>query len=108
MELGLEEETPVFRMTCLDAATESLAFGLWDGAALNAQYQQMRCALERAQAQLDGACDVDRAAREAFELGSDAIRLIVLDPWLHKHDDSHEASKGEPVHLEAETESTPA
>jgi phenylacetic acid degradation operon negative regulatory protein len=83
--LGLEAETPVFRMTCLDPDTEALAFALWDTEALNERYRAMRIALEQARAGLparDTSGMSDRVARDAFVLGGDAIRQIVLDPLL--------------------------
>jgi len=78
--LGLEPETPVFRMTCLDEETEALAFSLWDTDGLETRYRAMRRQLEEAERQL--ARGDDEAARDAFVLGGDAIRLIVLDPLL--------------------------
>lgn len=80
VSLGLERETPVFRMTCLDEATEELAFALWNTDELEANYRDMRRRLAEAERQL--ARDDDEVARDAFVLGGDAIRLIVLDPLL--------------------------
>lgn len=71
----------VFELHGLAPADDRRARGLWDGAALDAAYRAGTASLS---AWLDGAAVLppDRAAREAFALGHDAIRRIVYDPWL--------------------------
>jgi phenylacetic acid degradation operon negative regulatory protein len=81
VELGLEEEAPVFRMSCLDEETEAVAFALWDTEEMNETYRRMRRELERAERRLDRD-EGDEVARDAFVLGGDAIRAIVFDPLL--------------------------
>lgn len=71
----------VFALHSLSAAEDRVARGLWNGAALNAGY---RYTTARLSAWLDDARTqaLEDAAREAFELGHQAIRQLVFDPWL--------------------------
>jgi len=79
--LGLEPAAPVFVARGFDAAADRRARALWDGAALNRRY---RSTVQRLDRWLAGAAALapDVAAREAFELGHDAIRTLVFDPLL--------------------------
>ncbi|MDD3446481.1 MAG: PaaX family transcriptional regulator C-terminal domain-containing protein [Zavarzinia sp.] len=78
--LGLEAEALVFAASGFDRARETAARALWDGAALNAGYEE-RHALGR---WLDHADELapEVAARDAFLIGGRAIRRIVFDPLL--------------------------
>lgn len=71
----------VFVMHELAAQDAARAHALWDRGALDAGY---RDATARLAAWLDGAAALapGHAAREAFELGNEAIRRIVFDPLL--------------------------
>ncbi len=60
---------------------EARALSLWDAAALDAGYRRMHAALCEAEGRL-ARLSLPDAARMSFELGGDAIRLIVLDPML--------------------------
>lgn len=80
-KLGLDEAAAVFVAMGFDADREVRARGLWDGAALNRGYRATRVALERWRSRA-GSLDVETAAREAYVLGNDAIRLLVFDPLL--------------------------
>ncbi|RJF88244.1 PaaX family transcriptional regulator [Oleomonas cavernae] len=79
--LGLEPAANIFLANEFDAAREGRARALWDGQALTASYRQTRQHLKR---WLDAAGELepDVAAREAFLLGSRAIRQVVFDPLL--------------------------
>jgi phenylacetic acid degradation operon negative regulatory protein len=80
-KLGLEKAAAVFIASGFDPAREARARGLWNGKALARRYRTTRQKLER---WLAGAESLrpDVAAREAFQLGNDAIRLLVFDPLL--------------------------
>src|SRR5574337_586128 len=71
----------VFTLRDLGAAEGERARGLWDTAALDATYRDTTALLTawREQART---LPLDRAAREAFDLGNGAIRRLVFDPWL--------------------------
>ena len=77
---GAEPGT-VFTLHDLDAADSARARALWDGAALDAAYRDTTA---RLCAWLDAAdtLPLDRAAREAFGLGHEAIHTLVFDPLL--------------------------
>lgn len=79
--LGLDPQALVFAGAAFDTATEAHIRTLWDGAALNAQYQSQRDHLLAWLAQA-GQLDIAQAARESFFLGGQAIRHIVYDPFL--------------------------
>ena len=70
-----------FALSALAPDAAQRARTLWDGAQLDAGY---RATTVRLSAWLDGAhaLPLARAAREAFELGHQAIRQRVFDPWL--------------------------
>ncbi|MEW6706198.1 MAG: PaaX family transcriptional regulator C-terminal domain-containing protein [Pseudomonadota bacterium] len=77
---GAETGT-VFVLRDLCASDAAHACALWDTAALDAGYRDTTARLA---AWLDHArtLPLERAAREAFELGHDAIRRVVFDPLL--------------------------
>lgn len=79
--LGLEPAASVFRAEGFDAATEQRARALWNGDELSRGYRATRHRLAQwlRQAHRLGP---DQAAREAFELGNEAIHQLVFDPWL--------------------------
>jgi phenylacetic acid degradation operon negative regulatory protein len=79
--LGLDADAAVFVATDFDAQREARARRLWDGEALTQTYRSTRLELERWQAQVES-LDNETAAREAYLLGNDAIRLLVFDPLL--------------------------
>jgi phenylacetic acid degradation operon negative regulatory protein len=71
----------VFALHGLGPADDRRARSLWDPAALNAAYRgttvRLSAWLEDARA-----LPLERAAREVFSLGDQAIRQLVFDPWL--------------------------
>ena len=71
----------VFALSDLAAGDLARTRALWDGAALDAGYRE---ATARLAAWLDDAdaLPLERAAREVYALGNDAIRRIVFDPLL--------------------------
>jgi phenylacetic acid degradation operon negative regulatory protein len=79
--LGLDADAAVFVAMDFDAQREARARRLWDGEALTRTYRSTRLELERWQAQVES-LDNETAAREAYLLGNDAIRLLVFDPLL--------------------------
>jgi len=79
--LGLDADAAVFVAMDFDAQREARARRLWDGEALTQTYRSTRLELERWQAQVES-LDNETAAREAYLLGNDAIRLLVFDPLL--------------------------
>jgi phenylacetic acid degradation operon negative regulatory protein len=80
-KLGLDEDAAVFVARDFDQEREARARRLWDGDALTQAYRSTRLDLERWHAQADS-LDAETAAREAYLLGNDAIRLLVFDPLL--------------------------
>lgn len=79
--LGLEREAIVFLANAFAPDLEARAQNLWDGQALTAEYKRSRSELER-WLKRASRLEPDVAAREAFLLGSRAIRQIVYDPLL--------------------------
>jgi len=79
--LGLEDGAAVFVATGFDSERDSRARRLWNGKALTATYRRTRRTLERWLARAD-LLQPEMAAREAFLLGNEAIRLLVFDPLL--------------------------
>jgi phenylacetic acid degradation operon negative regulatory protein len=78
--LGLDPETPVFRMSEL-GNDEARARGLWDVDALVEGYRATRSRLEKSAGRLER-IPRPEAMVESFLLGGDAIRQVVLDPRL--------------------------
>jgi phenylacetic acid degradation operon negative regulatory protein len=79
--LGLEDDAAVFVVAAFDPPREARIRKLWNGRALSAGYRRQRQRLE-AWMQRSARLDRDAAAREAYLLGSAAIREVVFDPWL--------------------------
>lgn len=79
--LGLEAAASVFVAREFDAARQARIRALWNGKALTATYKKQRARLD---AWMDraAALESDVAAREAYVLGSVAIREVVFDPLL--------------------------
>lgn len=77
---GTEAGT-LFVLRGLAGDDEQRARQLWDAAALDATYRDTTARLST---WLDGAhaLPLDRAARESFEIGHDAIRQLMFDPLL--------------------------
>lgn len=71
----------VFRLDGFSRADQERACALWDGEDLGASYRDVTAQLD---SWLEDAArlPLDRAAREAFVLGNDAIRRVVFDPLL--------------------------
>lgn len=80
-KLGLDAAAAVFVATDFDPGREARARDLWDGEALTSRYRSTRTILERWRAS-SASLDAETAAREAYVLGNDAIRLLVFDPLL--------------------------
>jgi phenylacetic acid degradation operon negative regulatory protein len=80
-KLGLDAAAAVLVASDLDPEREARARALWDGEGLTRRYRTTRAALERWRAR-SASLDPETAAREAYELGNDAIRLLVFDPLL--------------------------
>ena len=80
-KLGLDAEAAVFVARDFDAQRESRARQLWDGDALSQTYRSTRLELEQWRSRA-ASLDAETAAREAYLLGNDAIRLLVFDPLL--------------------------
>jgi phenylacetic acid degradation operon negative regulatory protein len=79
--LGLEYEAPVFRLSELDQTTEAGLRSTWDGKALGVSYKRTRTRIEKWLKKAPS-LEPEVAAREAFLLGSAAIRQVLFDPWL--------------------------
>lgn len=79
--LGLDPAAAVFTTSTLDASRTQAAPGLWRRRQLELGYRQQ---IETLGQWMDGWQDkpLDQAAREAFELGDQAIRQLVFDPLL--------------------------
>ncbi len=80
-ELGLEPRAAVFAMAELDEETDKRARGLWNVAALEAGYREMRVALAASAARLPE-LPIEEAMAECFTLGGEALRMIAFDPLL--------------------------
>jgi phenylacetic acid degradation operon negative regulatory protein len=79
--LGLDPSLPVVRLAALDAARETRARGLWDGAGLRAAQREAREAVQTSAARLPGLAP-EAAMVESFQIGGHALRTIVRDPLL--------------------------
>ena len=80
-KLGLDDAAAVFIGIDFDPEREARARKLWDGRVLTQTYRTTRRKLERWLAHA-GSLAPEVAAREAFLLGNDAIRMLVFDPLL--------------------------
>lgn len=80
-KLGLDADAAVFVARDFDSEREARARRLWDGDALSQTYRTTRLKLEQWRNRSDS-LDAETAAREAYLLGNDAIRLLVFDPLL--------------------------
>jgi phenylacetic acid degradation operon negative regulatory protein len=80
-QLGMEDSAVVFRIAGLEPAEESRARGLWDKKALRAVYRDMKEQLEASSRRIDQ-MGLEDAVREAFLVGREAVRWVVLDPLL--------------------------
>lgn len=80
-DLGLDPTALIFRITDLSPPEEEAARRLWDVKAMRAVYQGMREQLEESTARMKDMTQ-EEAIREAFLLGREAIRIVVLDPLL--------------------------
>ena len=78
---GLEPDTVVFRLGDLSEVEERRAQGLWDSPALESSYTHLHGELTESFARLEQIPNED-AVREAFLLGREGIRQVVLDPLL--------------------------
>lgn len=79
--LGLDADAPVFRMEELNPDQEERARAMWDSEGLERTYSKLHGELTFSMRRLDG-LDLDDSLREAFLLGREGIRHVVLDPLL--------------------------
>jgi len=79
--LGLDEDASVFRMQELSPCQERRARSLWDSQALEDTYSKLQGDLRSSLEQLES-LPLDDSVREAFLLGREGIRQVVLDPLL--------------------------
>ncbi len=79
--LGLEPQAIIFSANHFSQHQQQRIAQLWDGKALNAQYQQLQQQMNNWLAHASS-LEPDVAARESFLLGSKAIRQVVFDPLL--------------------------
>lgn len=79
--LGLGAGAAVFLATGFDASREARARRLWDGQALTRSYRATRRRLDQWRVRVRS-LDPEAAAREAYLIGNEAIRLLVFDPLL--------------------------
>jgi phenylacetic acid degradation operon negative regulatory protein len=81
LELGLDPQVSVLRLSELDAKTETRARTLWDVDALLSAQRLAREAIERSASRLERLTPA-QAMAETFLVGGRAIRQIALDPLL--------------------------
>ena len=79
--LGLGEGALVFELSELDEKSDRRARGLWDPAELERGYDATCATLESSAGRL-ASLPQEAAMAEAFRLGGEAVRQIVLDPLL--------------------------
>lgn len=79
--LGLEKEAPIFRLDSLADSQEDRARKLWDTPRLERTYGEMQTELTGSLERLER-LPLEESVREAFLLGREGIRTIVLDPLL--------------------------
>lgn len=80
-QLGLDPSALLFQLNGLSPEDDAVARSLWDAKALLATYRDMQRQLEQS---VDRMTEMspEEAIREAFLLGREAIRILVLDPLL--------------------------
>jgi phenylacetic acid degradation operon negative regulatory protein len=79
--LGVGPGALVFRLSELDPVSDRSARALWRAPALEADYEATRGRLEASAARLP-TLSREGAMAESFRIGGEAVRQIVLDPWL--------------------------
>ena len=79
--LGLDEQAAVFRMSDLGANEERRARAMWDISSLERTYSRLHGELSSSMRRLEE-LPLDDSLREAFLLGREGIRQVVLDPLL--------------------------
>ncbi|MGB8329036.1 MAG: hypothetical protein WCE62_02840, partial [Polyangiales bacterium] len=79
--LGLEAEASVFRMEELNPSQERRARSLWDSPSLEETYARLHGDLTVSMKHLES-LPLNDSVREAFLLGREGIRQVVLDPLL--------------------------
>ena len=79
--LGLDANAPVFRMEELSSDQECRARALWDSPGLEQTYSQLHGDLTVSMRRLED-LSLNDSVREAFLLGREGIRHVVLDPLL--------------------------
>lgn len=79
--LGIGSRALVFRLSDLDDASDARARALWDVPALEQGYDATCATLEASAGRLP-TLSQEAAMAEAFRLGGEAVRQIVLDPLL--------------------------
>lgn len=79
--LGLEPEASVFRMEELNPEQEDRARALWDSPGLEQTYSKLHGDLKVSMDRLEQ-LPLNDSVREAFLLGREGIRHVVLDPLL--------------------------
>lgn len=81
VSFGLEPETLVFRLEDLNAQEEASARALWDSPTLERTYTRLHGDLTVSLDRLEE-LPLNDSVREAFLLGREGIRQVVLDPLL--------------------------
>lgn len=81
IDLGLDDNAPVFAITKFDESWEARARGLWDAETLRRGYREARARLEKSAARLPQLGDRE-AMVESFVLGGDVLRTLAVDPLL--------------------------
>jgi phenylacetic acid degradation operon negative regulatory protein len=81
LDLGLEPDAVVFRLSELPPGEEAETRGLWDVARMRALYADLVDQLDSSREAI-GKMQLTAALRESFLLGREALRQIVLDPLL--------------------------
>ena len=81
--LGLDPEASVFRMEELSREEERRARAMWDSLELEQSYSKLHDEISSSMTRLDQ-LSLNDSLREAFLLGREGIRQVVLDPLLPK------------------------
>jgi phenylacetic acid degradation operon negative regulatory protein len=81
LALGLDADASVFRMEDLNPREERRARSLWDSPSLEQTYSKLHGDLSISMKHLES-LSLNDSVREAFLLGREGIRQVVLDPLL--------------------------